>query len=676
MGGGASKDTARGHCPAVEQQAVEVGEGVWRNAKWQEEMLSVPNQLLDHLPLEVRTLYHVPRCGQIINPRGDCVGFRPGGKGPYRFLSYDQFMEQVQFFAAGLVKLGMAARDRVGFYAKNSVEWQIAEHGCYTQNMISVALYDTLGPDAVEYIVKHSETRLVVISQDCLPKLLSIADNCPSLEHIVVYGDELPEEAKSASIKAKLYTWVDVIAMGRENPVEDVPPNPEDTAIIMYTSGTTGIPKGVEITHGNMVADLGGIFTNIEAFGKTDRVLSFLPLAHIFERVAENAFFMTGGAIGYFSGDVRNLADDILALKPTLFIGVPRIYERLYEKIWSTVNANGGLKKKLFHNGFAKKLRGIREGFTTPFYDFFVFSKTKARLGGKVRAILSGGGPLRPEIQDFLRVVFCCPVVQGYGLTETCAGSSVQLLDDMSTGIIGTPTGCNEFKLFDATEFGHSSADVGELAIRGANVAKGYYKEPEKSAEVFLEDGWFKTGDIVKVHPNGSFQIIDRAKNIFKNALGEYIAPEKLEGAYASVPLVGQIFVYGDGQKSKLVAVVVPDEDNGREWASAHEPPVVKKEGQTIMEAIVEQAYDDYAKAVQEQLNEKAKEAKFLGFERVSGVILEGDPWTPENEMLTPTMKIKRPVLTRRYQERIGHLYETVEPDTLVAGAGSSSGAK
>lgn len=244
----------------------------------------------------------------------------------------------------------------------------------------------------------------------------------------------------------------------------------------------------------------------------------------------------------------------------------------------------------------------------------------------------------------------------------------------METGIIGAPLGVNEFKLFDASEFGYTEPNEGELGIRGANVNRGYYKEPEKTAEVFLEDGWFKTGDIVRAFPNGTFKIIDRAKNIFKNALGEYIAPEKLENAYASCSLIGQIFVYGHGQKSKLVAVVVPDEDNGRVWLEKQGLEI--DEGKTVFETVVEKAHDEYASACLRELEAKAAEKKFLGFEKVGGVILESEPWTPDNGMLTPTMKIKRPVLTRHYRERIDVLYETVEPDTVGGAGGASSSSK
>jgi len=282
-----------------------------------------------------------------------------------------------------------------------------------------------------------------------------------------------------------------------------------------------------------------------------------------------------------------------------------------------------------------------------------VFNKTKGRIGGKVKCIVSGAAPLDPKIQEFLTICFCCPVIQGYGLTETCACSTLQILTDTELGRVGPPISCLEIKLEDVPEMGYYSKDTpprGEVLFRGGNIFAGYYKDEEKTKEVLQEDGWFHSGDVGRWNSDGTLSIIDRKKNIFKLAQGEYVASEYLEAVYSRSRLVSQVFVYGDSFKTYLLCVVVPNFEVGKQWA--------KDKGieNVTNEALV--ANPDFKKAVQESLVATGKEANLRGFEFFKNVILEVNSFTVENELMTPTFKLRRPNLTKKYKEALDKMYE------------------
>jgi long-chain acyl-CoA synthetase len=364
-----------------------------------------------------------------------------------------------------------------------------------------------------------------------------------------------------------------------------------------------------------------------------------------------------GASIGYWRGDIKGLVEDIAALQPTLFCGVPRVFDRIYAGTFAKVDAGSRLNKALFHWGYRRKLHALEAGHAwdkaAPFFDKLVFSKTKAALGGRVRLIVSGGAPLARHVEDFLKVTMCCRVVQGYGLTETCAASFIAVPDvPEQAGTVGPPQPVLSFRLEAVPEMKYdpnANPPRGEVCVKGPSVFTGYYKAEDKTTEVLEADGWFHTGDIGEILPGGALKIIDRKKNIFKLSQGEYIAVEKVEGVYNRNATVEQIWVYGNSFESSLVAVIVPAMAAVKGWASADASPA-------------DICRDANVKAkVLEALNATAKEGKLKGFEMVRAVYLEPELFSVENDLLTPTFKLKRPQLQKRYQAEIDAMYAAMK---------------
>jgi long-chain acyl-CoA synthetase len=369
-----------------------------------------------------------------------------------------------------------------------------------------------------------------------------------------------------------------------------------------------------------------------------------------------------GSQVGFWRGDTMLLVEDFAALRPTVLVGVPRVFNRIYDRINAQISQASLVKRQLFSYAYSAKLAALRESgeLHHALWDRLVFSKISAVVGGRVRVILSGSAPLSPAVQDFLRIVFACPVVQGYGLTETTAALSVQDLGDTSSGNVGAPAVCTEVKLVDVPEMGYTSSgpgvQQGEICARGPSIFRGYYKMPEKTAEDIDRDGWFHSGDIGEWLPNGALKIIDRKKNIFKLAQGEYVAAEYLETIYLKSRFVAQVFVYGDSLRSCLVGVVVPDVDVLLPWA--------KKQG--FPENLAELCKDERArKAVLASMMKVAQDSNLKGFEKVKAIHLEPVPWAPEN-LLTPTMKMRRADAKKHYAPVLERLYGEVKPDAKL----------
>lgn len=414
------------------------------------------------------------------------------------------------------------------------------------------------------------------------------------------------------------------------------------------------------LTHGNFVSALSASY---QSFGGTaeDSSISYLPLAHIFGRVCDMLCLCIGGRLGYFAGDMNLLVEDIQEMKPTIFATVPRLLNRVYGKIVaSTVNAPGATGA-LARRGIATKLANLEagKGYTHPFWDRLIFNKVKSALGGHVRIMVTGSAPIGKDVMQFLRVALCCDIREGYGATETCAASTIHYPNEFKAGHIGAPFTCNEVKLVDVPEMDYLSTDPyprGEICIRGPNVFKGYYKDEEKTRESIDEEGWFHTGDVGMINERGSIVIIDRKKNIFKLAQCEYIAPEKIENIYAKDPVIGQIYLHGDSLQSSLVAVVVPDPETLAAIVQAKLPQVHAKK---LSFAELCKAPEVVA-LVLGQMTKVGKKAELRGFEQAKALYLESEPFAVENDLLTPTFKVKRPQAKKHYEAKITELYEAL----------------
>ncbi|XP_053095972.1 long-chain-fatty-acid--CoA ligase 6 isoform X5 [Pangasianodon hypophthalmus] len=452
------------------------------------------------------------------------------------------------------------------------------------------------------------------------------------------------------------YKWLSYReALGQEHYRKPMPPCSEDLSIICFTSGTTGNPKGVMLTHGNIVADFSGFLKATDKVispNQEDVLISFLPLAHMFERLIEAVVYCHGGRIGFFQGDIRLLSDDMKALRPTVFPVVPRLLNRMYDKIFT--QANTPVKRWLLNFAAKKKGEEVSSGIirNNSIWDKIFFSKIQANLGGRLRMVITGAAPTSPTVLSFLRAALGCQVYEAYGQTECTAGCTFTTPGDWTSGHVGAPLPCNIIKLVDVPEKNYfTSKGEGEVCVKGPNVFKGYLKDPAMTAETLDSDGWLHTGDIGQWLPNGTLKIIDRKKHIFKLAQGEYISPEKIENIYIRSEPVSQLYVHGDSLQSCLVGIVVPDPEVMPSWA--------QKKG-------IDGCYDglcknvELKKAILDDMVCLGKAGGLHSFEQVKDIYIHNEMFSIENGLLTPTLKAKRPELKEYFKQQIEHLYDNI----------------
>ncbi|XP_036280108.1 long-chain-fatty-acid--CoA ligase 6 isoform X1 [Pipistrellus kuhlii] len=615
--------------------------------------------LLTHYYSDARTMYQVFHRGLRLSGNGPCLGFRKPNQ-PYQWLSYQEVANRAEFLGSGLLQHDCkASTDQlIGVFSQNRPEWIIAELACYTYSMVVVPLYDTLGPGAIHYIINTANISIVIVDNPQKAQVLLEhveKELTPGLKMIILmdpFEEALKDRGQACGVAIKSMQAVE--ECGQQNPHEPVPPNPNDLSIVCFTSGTTGNPKGAMLTHGNVVADFSGFLKVTEKviFPRQDDVLiSFLPLAHMFERVIQAVVYCHGGRVGFFQGDIRLLSDDMKALRPTIFPVVPRLLNRMYDKIFS--QANTPLKRWLLEFAAKRKHAEVQSGIirSDSIWDGIFFNKVQASLGGRVRMIVTGAAPASPTVLGFLRAALGCQVYEGYGQTECTAGCTFTTPGDWTSGHVGAPLPCNHIKLVDVMELNYwTSKGEGEICVRGPNVFKGYLKDPERTKEALDSDGWLHTGDIGKWLPAGTLKIIDRKKHIFKLAQGEYVAPEKIENIYSRSDPVAQIYVHGDSLQAFLVGIVVPDPEVMPSWAQKR-----GIEG-TYTELC---ANKEVKKAILEDMVRLGKESGLHSFEQVKAIHIHSDMFSVENGLLTPTLKAKRPELREYFKKQIQELYST-----------------
>ncbi|OLL24006.1 Long chain acyl-CoA synthetase 6, peroxisomal [Neolecta irregularis DAH-3] len=638
--------------------------------------------LLAVLDPAVVTVFDMFEHGCRKNPNAHCLGHRefdPVSKswGPYLWQTYAQVRVRRDNFGAGLINIARefarppSPKFHVGIWAPNRPEWTIADQACQAWSLTTVALYDTLGPDTTQYIVNHAELGVLVTVVEHIPQLLQMAHKMKSLKVIVCIDPldhgELPGKSKQALLgewaKSKGVHLVDfghVEALGQASPVKHNIPQPPDISTINYTSGTTGLPKGVVITHENAVAPASSLQLVLTQ-NTNDVTLSYLPLAHCYERNCENVALYAGAAIGFFHGNILEILDDIQTLKPTVLPSVPRLLSRIGAAIKMATIEAPGLRGAISRKALAAKLEKINQGGDNHhmLWDALWSRKIKKVLGGNIRLIVTGSAPISTELLQFLRCALACDIVEGYGLTESVAYVLVGKPGDTNPGHCGPPGPCLEIRFCDVPDMGYTSNDLphprGELLFRGHNRFLGYYKDEEKTRESIDPDGWFHTGDIAKIDQLGRVYIIDRVKNFFKLSQGEYIAPEKIENIYAECNLLAQLFVHGDSLQSFLVAIAGVNPDS-------FAPFVSKLLGQNIPAtdlAAISSACKErkVRQAVLNELNKIAKKAKLNGFEQIKNIMLFIEPFNIDNDLLTPTFKVKRFQTALFFRKEIDDMY-------------------
>lgn len=476
---------------------------------------------------------------------------------------------------------------------------------------------------------------------------------------LIIVMDKEDHEISCSGIE--MMTMKSLQALGKSHILPHVAPSRDDTFTICYTSGTTGLPKGVVLAHKNMVADVAsvllraehGLLLDIGGFSSKEVHLSYLPLAHMFERTVVSATMTVGAAIAFYSGNVTKLMDDIALARPTFFVSVPRLLNRIHDRICAQIQEKGPVIQYLFKKALAAKKENLKYGIYTHWlWDRLIFNKIRQRLGGRVHGILSGAAPISGDALDFLSVCFCCGVVEGFGQTETAAGSTIGIPGDSLRHQVGVPLPCNEIKLVDIPDMNYFSDDKpyprGEICFRGPNVFRGYYKDEETTKEVLDANGWCHSGDVGMFDEEGRLFVIDRKKNIFKLAQGEYVAAEKIENVYVESPFISQCFVYGDSLQSFLVAIVVPDEEIIIKYAHEHGFPGSFEElGRT----------DTLKKLILDDMNRLAKEKHLKGFEKVRAIHIDTQAFSIENNLLTPTFKLKRAQAKIYYQKELDRMY-------------------
>lgn len=556
--------------------------------------------------------------------------------------STQEYVDKSNAISRALLRMGIQKNDKIAIISSsNRTEWNIMDIGVMQTGAQTVPIYPTIAAEDYEYILNHSEASYCFVSDDVvLQKLLSIQKNVPLLKDIYSF-DEI-NGCKN---------WKEVLTLGEDTSNQDVVEDrknnvkPEELATIIYTSGTTGKPKGVMLSHNNIVSNVLDSSPRIPFEEGTSRALSFLPICHIFERVILYIYQYYSVAI-YFAESIEKLSDNINEVKPTVFSVVPRLLEKVYDKIYAKGAELTGIKKKLFFWAIDLGLKYEPYGANGFWYETqlkiarkLIFSKWQEGLGGNLTVMVSGSAALQPRLTRVFAAAGM-PVMEGYGLTET---SPVISVNDMRNG--GFKVGCVG-RVINNVEV--KIAEDGEILCKGPNVMMGYYKDQQLTDEVIV-NGYFHTGDIGEIDAQGFLKITDRKKEMFKTSGGKYIAPQLIENAMKQSLFIEQIMVIGDGEKMPG-AFIQPSFDFLREWAKRHHEDIGDLNEEIASNPKV-------VARIQDEVNEINK--KFGNWEMIKRFELTPNIWSIDGGELTPTLKLKRKVVREKYKDLYDKIYRT-----------------
>ena len=596
--------------------------------------------LLENEPRSLADLFHFVKTEK---NRPDLLNFKKNGE--WQSISSTDLYERAERIATGLYSLGIEKGDRVAILAPNSPNWTIADAACQIAGIIDVPIYTTLTPDTVSYVLRNSGAKLIFLEdEESYERLKEAFEECDSLSHVVLF-DSSDSEIDSVYSLEQLST-LDNAKPDFAKIREEV--DPDDIATLIYTSGTTGDPKGVMLTHENLISNVVDSGENF-SFTENEIPLSVLPLSHVFERTGMYLYLVNGMKIHY-AESIEKVAENLQEVRPTIFVGVPRIFEKVYAQAKLKAALSSPYKERLFDwaiNVAKEKALLDETGEAIPatlsvkykIADKLVYSKLRDFFGGRLRFCITGGAAL----SDSIFLIFTgagIPIMQGYGLTETSPVITSNNPVNVKLGTVGKTIRHVQVRI----------ADDGEIEVAGPNVMRGYYNNPEATRDTFSEDGWFKTGDIGEIGEDGYLRITDRKKELFKTSGGKYIAPSPIEQMIKGSRFVAQVVLVGNSRKFAS-ALIVPDFEQLRNLAESKGWPIHSKDEMVQTEEVVKH----FEKEVDENCEGLAR------FETVKKIALLKEELTVEGGELTPTLKIKRRIIDEKYQEVIDGIYEGLD---------------
>lgn len=561
----------------------------------------------------------------------------------YSFVTYGEYYTYLLSIGSGLRKLGVDTGDKVHMFASTSANWLAMAHACSAQSFTIVTAYDTLGASGVEHTLVQSKPIAIYTDPHLLKTTATALKKADSIKFVIYNDKSITQTGPQAQADAEAFKAAhphltvlsvdDLASLGESNPVPPTPPSPQDTYCIMYTSGSTGPPKGVCVTHESFIAGVAGlVYLLRDTVSTNELILAYLPLAHIFEMVVENLVLFFGATLGY--GSARTLSDtsvreclgDMRALRPSILVGVPQIWETIKKGVLGRVNGGSPLVRAMFWGALTTKSFLVEYNLPgQTVFDSLVFGQVRKLTGGNLRYIINGASGISKETAHFMSMLLA-PMLTGYGLTETCGNGAVLSPQQFTlSGSCGPVTPAVECKLVSIPELNYSASNTppqGEIWLRGAPVLKEYYLNPEETRKAITEDGWFKTGDIGEFDAVGHLKIIDRVKNLVKLQGGEYIALEKLESVYRSSSAVQNIMVHGDSEHPRPIAIVLVNEPAVK--AIASNVGVNPEEAGLLKDKKV-------TDAVLKDMLAQGKGAGLTGLETIAGVVLTDEEWTPQN---------------------------------------------
>ena len=560
--------------------------------------------------------------------------------GVYEWTTYEQFAEKVDAFRGGLASLGVSAGDKVAIICKNTEEWAVSAYATYGLSAQHIPMYETQMAKEWEYIIRDCGAKVLLAANAAvLEQTRDFPKNIESLEHIVLL---------SGSDAGDVKTYSDLLKTGRENPVQVRHPESQSPMGMIYTSGTTGDPKGVMLSHRNLIFEC-EVVLPLLGMTNEDRSLAFLPWAHVFGQVAEvHGLINSGGSAGLVE-DVNTLIEELGVLKPSMFFAVPRVYNRIYERLIGQMQEKPGFIRSLFYGGL-KQAKREREGETLGFLDNLtltlarkiIFKKVLNRFGGNLRIAISGASALSPEVAEFVNDIGIS-IYEGYGLSENTAALSVNYPGVRRFGSVGKPLPGVRIEIDKSVE--GSKEEDGEVIAYGENIMLGYHNLPEKTKESINDDGGLRTGDLGHLDADGYLYITGRVKEQYKLENGKYVAPAPLEESLKLSAYIDQVMLYGFNRPHN-VAVIVAAMPAVEKFA---EEKGISGRGESLLgDPLVRELF-------QKQLEHYGKD--FKSFERPQNFALLSEEWCIDNGLLTPTLKLKREVVEDQFRSQIENLY-------------------